>query len=54
MLQLQQSIEQVMGVPSHDQRLIFAGQHLESAFNLHDYGLRKGYVLYLLVRVTDG
>jgi hypothetical protein len=53
-LQLQQSIEQVMGVPSHDQRLIFAGQHLESALNLHDYGLRKGYVLYLLVRVTDG
>ena len=53
-LQLQQSIEQVMGVPSHDQRLIFAGQHLESAFNLHDYGLRKGYMLYLLVRVTDG
>ncbi len=52
-LQLQQSIEQVLGVPSHDQRLIFAGQQLESAFTLHDYGLKKGYVLYLLVRVTD-
>jgi len=52
-LQLQHSVEQVMGVPSHDQRLIFAGQQLESAFTLHDYGLKTGYVLYLLVRLTD-
>lgn len=53
-LQLQQSIEQVMGVPSHDQRLIFAGQQLESSgFTFRDYGLKKGYVLYLLVRVTN-
>lgn len=52
-LQLQQSIEQVMGVPLHNQRLIFAGHQLESAFTLHDYGLKKGYMLYLSVRVTD-
>ncbi|KAL0038083.1 hypothetical protein WJX79_001399 [Trebouxia sp. C0005] len=53
LIQLQQSIEQVMGVPLHNQRLIFAGHQLESAFTLHDYGLKKGYMLYLSVRVTD-
>lgn len=52
-LQLQQSVEQVMGVPSNDQRLIFAGQQLESVFTLYDYGLNTGYVLYLLVRAID-
>ncbi|MCJ1302786.1 hypothetical protein MMC08_005591 [Hypocenomyce scalaris] len=40
--QLKQFIEQVMGAAPDCQILIFAGQPLESAFSLRDYGLKSG------------
>lgn len=48
--QLKQYIEQVMGAPPDCQTLIFAGQQLEEAFSLHDYGLKSGYVMHLVLR----
>lgn len=48
--QLKQLLQLVLGPNVEDQRLLFAGQQLLSEHKLHDYGLKKGYTLYLLIR----
>lgn len=48
--QLKEMLHVVKGPNPEDQRLVFAGQQLDSEHRLCDYGLKEGYTLYLLVR----
>ena len=48
--QLKELLQLVLGPHHQDQRLMFAGQQLMSEFKLHDYGLKDGYTVYLLIR----
>lgn len=48
--QLKKLLQLVLGPHAEDQRLLFAGQQLLSEHKLHDYGLKQGYTLYLLIR----
>ncbi len=51
--QLKELICQILGPAPDHQRLIFAGQQLQSAHSLHDYCISKGYVLHLVLKVTQ-
>ena len=48
--QLKELLHLVVGCCPENQRLMFAGQQLMSEFKLHDYGLKQGYTLHLLLR----
>ena len=48
--QLKELLHCVLGAHADEQRLIFAGQVLESEYTLHDYGLKRGFTLYLSLK----
>ena len=48
--QLKELLQRLLGHDPEDQRLLFAGAQLRSEHKLHDYGLKNGYTLYLLIR----
>lgn len=50
---LKELLEQYLGPPPNQQRVVFAGQQLESAHILQDYGVKQGYVLHLVLRGKD-
>ena len=42
------------GLPSDQQRLIFAGKELEDGKTLADYNIRNDYILHVLMRLNGG
>lgn len=49
---LKQAIQEMDGIPSHKQRLIFAGKQLEDGRTLSDYNIKCGDTLQLVLRLT--
>jgi ubiquitin len=52
--QVKTMIEEKQETPPDQQRLIYAGQHLEDDRTLHDYGILHANTLHLLLRLCGG
>jgi len=51
---LKHQIQNSQGVPSNEQRLIFAGKQLEDSNTLNDYNITKDSTLHLILRLRGG
>ena len=52
MLELKELIEAVEGIPTEQQRLVFADKQLEEGGALADYGMQHKAVVHLVLRLS--
>ena len=51
---IKEKLREMEGIPESDQRLVFAGKHLEDSRAISDYNIREESTLYLLLRLRGG
>lgn len=52
-LSIKERIQQKEGVPPDQQRLVYAGKHLEDERYVCDYNLKKDPTVHLVLRLKD-
>lgn len=51
---IKEKIRETEGIPESEQRLVFAGKHLEDSRAISDYNIRQESTIYLLLRLRGG